>query len=101
LFVFCCEVLTPSGSAIKGSEAQEVSIEITVTWSLILPTPAEMRIRHLGKNLFQRWILSGGIMSAFAKKDSSVHSGRRQASAEQNDGRTPFHRPQIPAVMPL
>jgi hypothetical protein len=45
-----------------------------------------MRIRLL-KKIFQRWILSGGIMSAFAKRDSSVHSDRRQASAEQNDGR--------------
>jgi len=53
-------------------------MEITVTWSLILPA---CRDAHpaFGKKFFQRWILSGGIMSVFAKRDSSV-GGRRAQS---------------------
>jgi hypothetical protein len=62
-------VLTPSGSAPKGGPRHPHVIEITDTWSLNLPMPAEMRIRLLGKKFFQRWILSRGIIS-----------GRRQAS---------------------
>jgi hypothetical protein len=48
--------LTPSDSAPEGGRPHPHVIEITVTWSLILPTPAEMRIRLLGKNFF-----SGGF----------------------------------------
>ena len=46
--------LTPSGSAIKrGVKRGRCVIEITVTWSLILPTPAEMRVS--GSENFQNW----------------------------------------------
>ena len=57
-------------------------MEITVTWSANLPMPAEMRIRLLGKKIFQRWMLSGGIMSAFAKRTLRyilVGGGRAQS----------------------
>src|SRR6516225_10894304 len=46
--------LTPSGSAIKrGVKRGRCVIEITVTWLLILPTPAEMRVS--GSENFQNW----------------------------------------------
>jgi len=43
-------------------------IEITGTWSPNLPMPAEMRIRLLGKNFFQRWILSGGDIAKLPER---------------------------------
>jgi len=50
----CCAPLTPSGGAIKrGVKRGRCVIEITVTWSLILPTPAEMRVS--GSENFQNW----------------------------------------------
>ena len=83
-------MLTPSDSAIEGGRGVGVCLRIEPVIGVNLRlVDADVNPVSL-KNFFQRWILSGGIMSAFAKRDSSVHSGRRQASAEQNDGRTPF-----------
>ena len=47
-------MLIPSGGAIKrGVLRGRCVIEITVTWSLILPTPAEMGVS--GSENFQNW----------------------------------------------
>jgi hypothetical protein len=65
----------------KGGEAREVCHRNHRY--LVVDFAYACRDAHpaFGKKFFERWILSGGIMSAFAKRDSSVHSGRRQASA--------------------
>jgi hypothetical protein len=63
-------------------------IEITVTWSLILPTPAEMRVS--GSENFQNWRRIGFYFSRIKSSggDDSA-TGQYEASFQQT--RTSFY----------